>query len=77
MKNKSFKSTEENNIVLCEDCKNLVGKQRYTPPHGNLVRSSFKEVKSMFGNVDEHYYVCNTCSKTWLHETGTYGEGWI
>jgi hypothetical protein len=77
MKNKNLKSTEENNIVLCEDCKNLVGKQRYTPPHKNLVKNSFKEVNSMFGNVDEHYYVCNTCSQTWLRETGNYGEGWI
>lgn len=64
MKNKNLKSTEKNNIVLCKDCKNLIGKQRHTPPHRNLVKTSFKEVKSMLGNIDEHYYKYNTCSKT-------------
>jgi len=77
MKNNNLKSTEENNIVPCQDCKNLIGKQRHTPPHQNLVQTNFKEVKSMFGNVDEHYYKCKICSKTWLHETGRYGEGWL
>lgn len=62
---------------LCVDCKELIGKGRYTPPHKNLVQTNFKEVKSQFGNVDEYYYKCNACPKTWLHETGSYGEGWI
>lgn len=77
MENKNLKSTDENNMDLCEDCKNLVGKQRYTPAHRNLVKTTSKEVKSMFGNVDEHYYKCKECSKTWLHETGSYGQGWL
>ncbi|WP_330745334.1 hypothetical protein [Chryseobacterium sp. CP-77] len=77
MGNKNLENTEENNIQLCKDCKDLIGEQRHTPPHKNLVQTDFKEVKSQFGNVDEYYYKCNSCSKTWLRETGSYGEGWI
>lgn len=72
-KNKNEIKTNE----LCADCKELIGKGRYTPAHKNLVQTNFKEVKSQFGNVDEYYYKCNACSKTWLRETGNYGEGWI
>lgn len=63
--------------ILCDDCKELVGKKRYTPPHKNLKQTSFKEVKSQFGNVDEYSYSCNKCGKEWFFEGGKYGEGWM
>lgn len=72
-------STEKKEKIydLCLDCQELIGKGRHTPPHTNLIQTNFKEVKSQFGNVDEYYYKCTVCPKTWLHETGSYGEGWI
>lgn len=68
---------EISDINLCDACKALLGKSRHTPPHRNLRQTNFKEVKSIFGNVDEYYYSCNDCSKTWVHEKGNYGQGWI
>lgn len=66
------------NNNLCTDCKELVGKGRHTPPHKNLVQTKLIESgKSMFGRTDEYYYKCKNCSTTWLHEKGSYGEGWI
>lgn len=56
---------------ICTDCKKLLGKGRYTEPHKNLVKTNFNEVKSMFGNVDEYFYKCKVCPKTWMHETGS------
>jgi len=67
---------EKTDLNICYDCKKLVGK-RHEPPHKNLTQTNFKEVKSSFGNIDEYYYSCKSCNKTWLRETGTYGEGWI
>ncbi|KRD58719.1 hypothetical protein ASE40_20625 [Flavobacterium sp. Root935] len=77
MENKNSKSGNAKNTEICKDCEALVGKKRYTPPHRNLKKKEIREVNSIFGNVDEHYYECNSCSTTWLHETGSYGEGWI
>lgn len=77
MENNDLKNNNDKIIELCADCKELIGKQRHTPPHANLVKTGFKEVPSMFGNVDEHYYKCKVCSKTWMRETGSYGEGWL
>jgi len=68
---------EINDQNLCEACKALEGKSRHTPPHRNLIQTNFKEVISQFGNVYEYYYICKDCSKTWLHEKGTYSQGWI
>lgn len=68
---------EINDLNLCEACKALLGKSRHEPPHRNLIQTGFTEVKSDFGNVDEFYYTCNACTKTWLLEKGTYGQGWI
>lgn len=68
---------EISDLYLCDACKALLGKSRHTPLHRNLRQTNFKEVKSQFGNVDEYYYTCNVCSKNWLRETGSYGEGWI
>lgn len=62
---------------LCIDCEKLIGGHRHTPPHGNLVSTRVKEVNSMFGSVDEYYYKCRVCSKEWMHETGSYGQGWV
>lgn len=61
---------------ICEDCQALIGGSRHTPPHKNLISTGYKPFPSMFGSVDEHYYTCKKCGKTWLHETGSYGEGW-
>lgn len=77
MENNDKKNTELKSDELCNDCKELIGKGIHTQPHKNLVQTNFKEVKSQFGNVDEYYYKCTACPKTWLHETGNYGEGWI
>ncbi|MDM1072120.1 hypothetical protein HX001_06375 [Empedobacter brevis] len=66
-----------NDVIICSECKSLIGKRRYTPPHKYLKESNFKEVKSMFGNVDEYLYECTKCSTKWLFETSSYGEGWI
>lgn len=77
MENNDIKSKEIKSDEFCSDCKELIGKGRHTPPHKNLVQTGYKEVKSQFGNVDEYYYSCKICSKTWMHETGSYGEGWI
>jgi len=68
-----IKINEDN---LCENCKGLIGGGQYTQPHQNLIRTDFKPVQSMFGNVDEYYYKCSVCGKEWLHETGNYGQGW-
>lgn len=77
MENINSKDTNQKHISLCKDCKALVGKKRYTSSHRNLKKTNKREVNSIFGNVDEHYYECASCSTTWLHETGSYGEGWI
>lgn len=77
MENNDLKNNDNEVKELCEDCKELIGKQRHTPPHENLVKTDFKEVPSMFGNVDEHYYKFKICSKIWMRETGSYGEGWL
>ncbi len=61
----------------CADCKSLIGAGIHTQAHKNLHQTSFKEVNSMFGSVDEYYYTCKVCEKTWLHETGNYGSGWV
>ncbi|MEJ5146413.1 hypothetical protein [Sphingobacterium sp. MYb388] len=68
---------EKNDINLCDACKALLGKKRHTPPHKYLIQTNFLEVKSQFCNVDEYFYTCRTCSKTWLLEKGTYGQGWV
>lgn len=77
MENNKTKKNDVKTDDLCLNCKELIGKSRHTPPHNDLEQTGFKEVKSQFGNVDEYYYKCKVCSKTWMHETGSYGEGWI
>lgn len=67
---------EENTLECCNECIALIGKEWHTPPHKYLVQTDFKAVPSQFGNVDEYYYECKQCDKTWLHETGSYGHGW-
>jgi hypothetical protein len=61
---------------ICEDCKKLIDKGRHTESHKNLTQTAFKEFPSQFGNVDEYYYKCKSCPAIWLHETGSYGQGW-
>jgi hypothetical protein len=61
----------------CEDCKKLLGADRRIVPHQNLKLTGSKPMTSMFGSVGEYYYECKKCGKSWLHETGSYGEGWI
>nr|WP_199000931.1 hypothetical protein [Flavobacterium sp. ASV13] len=77
MEDENSKSANEKHTYFCKECKDLIGKKRYTSPHSNLTQTNVKEVNSIFGNVDEHYYNCKVCSTKWLHETGSYGEGWI
>lgn len=77
MENNEVKKNKNESVVLCDDCQKLVGKGRYTPPHNNLVQTDFKEVKSMFGSANEYYYKCKVCSKNWMHERGSSGEGWM
>jgi hypothetical protein len=67
-------STQTN---ICDDCLALKGASRHATPHKNLRFLEFKPVKSMFGSVDETYYKCSVCGKEWLHETGSYGQGWV
>jgi len=67
---------EENTLECCNECVALNGKGRHALPHKYLVQTDFKAVLSQFGNVDEYYYECRKCCKTWLHETGSYGHGW-
>ncbi|HOZ98261.1 MAG TPA: hypothetical protein PKY86_01380 [Niabella sp.] len=62
---------------FCKDCKKLVGGHRHIPPHENLIATRIKEVNSMFGSVDEHYYKCRVCRNEWMLETGSYGQGWV
>jgi hypothetical protein len=64
-------------IICCKDCKELIGKSRYTKPHKNLTLIKSKDFESMFGSVDEYYYKCKTCNTEWLLEKGNYGGGWI
>ncbi len=64
-------------VIKCEDCEKLVGAGRHTPAHKNLIQTDYKPVSSMFGSVDEYYYKCAACGETWLHETGSYGQGWV
>lgn len=68
---------DKTNSTLCDDCKGLIGASRHTRPHANLSHVEFKAVGSMFGSVDETYYKCRVCGKEWLHETGSYGQGWV
>lgn len=71
------KKEENGSRELCNDCKNLIGKGRYDPPHENLKKTGFRPFESMFGSVDEYYYTCKICGTDWLHEKGSYGEGWV
>ena len=66
-----------NKTTMCDDCKRLVGAHRHAQPHSNLVSTDFKEINSMFGSVNEHYYECRVCHRKWMHETGSYGQGWM
>jgi len=67
----------ETNGPPCDDCKGLIGASRHTQPHANLSHVEFKAVRSMYGAVDETYYNCKAYGKQWLHETGSYGQGWV
>ena len=67
---------EVNTQSVCKECKKLEGGNRHTPAHQFLVQTDFKPFPSQYGNVDEYYYKCSQCGKTWLHETGNYGQGW-
>jgi len=62
---------------LCDSCRKLVGAGRHTKPHSNLEKTNFNPIKSMHGSVDETDYTCRVCEKKWLHETGSYGQGWV
>lgn len=62
---------------ICADCNLLVGASRTTKPHSNLEYKDGKRVSSMMGAADEDYYRCKLCGHEWLHETGSYGMGWI
>jgi hypothetical protein len=68
---------ESNAASMCQDCKKLVGAGRYAEPHEKLEYVSDKQVSSMLGRADETYYRCRTCGHEWLHETGSYGMGWM
>lgn len=61
----------------CLDCQALKGGGRSTPPHPNLRRERHISVSSPMGPADEDHYSCRVCGKTWLHETGSMGFGWI
>ena len=67
------KKTDE----MCDDCQKLVGASRGTKPHSNLEYLDGKLVSSMMGPADEAYYHCRKCGHEWLHETGSYGMGWV
>lgn len=64
-------------VVLCEECEKLVGASRGTKPHKNLDYVDGRNVSSMMGPADEAYYRCRECGHEWLHETGSYGMGWV
>jgi hypothetical protein len=61
----------------CDACVKQASASKHASPHAYLHKLETKEVKSMFGRIDEHFYVCRVCQKEWLHETGSYGCGWI
>jgi hypothetical protein len=68
---------EKSKGLPCDSCKQLIGANRRTAPHSNLVQTNYKSVDSVYGSVDEYYYKCKVCGKEWLHEMGSYGQGWI
>jgi rubrerythrin len=61
----------------CEDCQRLRGARRSTRPHKNLESLQSQNVSSPMGAADENHYRCRVCGKTWLHETGSMGFGWV
>jgi hypothetical protein len=63
--------------ALCNECKKLIGAGRSTKPHPNLILRNTNPFSSMLGPADEAYYTCQTCGHEWLHETGSYGTGWV
>lgn len=63
--------------TLCDECRKLVGAGRTTKPHANLTLKEAKPFSSMLGPADETYYICQTCGREWLYETGSYGVGWV
>jgi hypothetical protein len=65
------------NNDMCSNCRELIGAHRHIAPHKDLALVNRKPVSSMFGSVDETYYECKNCKKTWLYETGSAGQGWI
>lgn len=72
-----MESLNINEGSICAPCKLLQGAKRYTEPHKNLQLLESRSVNSQFGSVNEHYYKCRSCGKSWLYESGNYGEGWV
>lgn len=51
---------------------------RHTSPHSALEPvGNVREVAGMGMRADEQDYRCTTCGKTWMHETGNSGMGWV
>lgn len=69
--------SDETRKEICQECNELEGGGRHTPPHKNLMHKDSKRVSSIMGAADEDYYVCRTCGHKWMHETGSCGMGWI
>lgn len=67
--------------AMCDDCFKLVGigpKGRVIPPHESLSRvGEFRQLGNAGANADEQDYLCEACSKEWMHETGNAGMGWV
>lgn len=69
--------TDVKTTQACSDCQALKGAGRSIQPHLNLHRVSCNPIGSPMGPSDEDHYSCRICSKTWLHETGSMGFGWV
>ena len=62
---------------MCQECARLIGADRHTKPHTNLVADGSKQEFAGYGvRADEQRYVCTTCGQQWMHETGNSGRGW-
>lgn len=67
--------------AMCDACWDLKAtgtSGRKTPPHAALKPiNEFREVASMGMRADEQDFICEACSKHWMHETGNHGMGWV
>lgn len=69
---------------ICVDCKSLQERSekhgsRRVPGHSRLKAvGEFRNIVSPYGwRADEQDYECGTCGQKWMHETGSYGHGWV